>query len=573
MSTKTDISLFAKELDGLHESLSLLDDPESIATKMVNRLTRTLNAPFASMFIDDNLNGRSLCIQSGARKKELREEPVLLKNAASQKRLLEKRGIIAKEIGISRAGKINCLISPLVTGGDWSASLTVAKPSEEEFSDEEKRLFKLFTKYSGLVIQNLDFKRQIKYLTEYDPLTDLPHCQTFNDYLINAVRRSSKKNVPMSLMFIDIDNFRAYNDRFSHHEGNRLLKEVSAVLKNNCKHHYEIPCRYGGEEFAVILEGKAREKSYKIAEQISKHIKLLFDEKRSKAEITVSIGLATYPKNGKDESELLLAVDNALYYAKTLGPDNVFHFEDLPEQSTDFKPMIQALSQTLIHQASEEASEEGLSVVEKLRDELERVLHKTKDEVSSELAGREAVFSLAATVDARDIYTRGHSEQVATFAHQVAEVMGLSLEERELIYVAGFLHDIGKIIIPDFILNKAEELLPSDWTPIREHPAAGVRILEPFEGLHKILPIVLHHHERWNGKGYPLGLKKGQIPLGSRIIAVADAFDAITSSRCYRPEKSIDEAILELKKNVGTQFDPEVVESFLNLGFIDITKS
>ena len=174
-----------------------------------------------------------------------------------------------------------------------------------------------------------------------------------------------------------------------------------------------------------------------------------------------------------------------------------------------------------------------------------------------------AVRALAVAVDEKDHYTRTHSENVTKYAVAVSKELGFSQEKVKEIERASRLHDIGKIGIHDYILTKADKLTSEEWDEIRLHPSKGAKILEPLHFLGEIVDIIKYHHERYDGRGYPSSKEKGNIPLGSRIIAVADAFDAMTSDRPYRKSMGRDVAIEELKKNSGTQFDPDVVRAFL----------
>lgn len=168
---------------------------------------------------------------------------------------------------------------------------------------------------------------------------------------------------------------------------------------------------------------------------------------------------------------------------------------------------------------------------------------------------------LAAALEAKDLYTSGHSTRVGDMSFDLGRAMGLKGSELESIHIAAHLHDIGKMGIPETILNKKGKLLPHEWAEIQRHPEIGYKILAKSKGLHNIAEIVLHHHERWDGSGYPQGLKEDKIPLGSRIIGVTDAVDAITSVRPYRKAMSWEACWQELLANKGIQFDPEAVEA------------
>nr|WP_275299047.1 HD-GYP domain-containing protein [Clostridium sp. YIM B02500] len=174
------------------------------------------------------------------------------------------------------------------------------------------------------------------------------------------------------------------------------------------------------------------------------------------------------------------------------------------------------------------------------------------------------VRSMVATLEAKDFYTYGHSTRVADMAYKLGEVLGMTTEELELIHIAGDLHDIGKIGVPDNILNKPDSLEVGEWELMKNHPYIGYNILSKTSTFEDISRIVLYHHERWDGKGYPKGLKEEEIPFASRILAVCDSIDAMKSDRPYR--KSISDELCkdEIKKNKGIIYDSKIAECMLN---------
>lgn len=177
----------------------------------------------------------------------------------------------------------------------------------------------------------------------------------------------------------------------------------------------------------------------------------------------------------------------------------------------------------------------------------------------------ETIYAFAEAIGARDQYTMGHSEKVAEYARLTAEALGLDEKEVDLAYICGIVHDVGKIGVPENILNKPGSLTTDEFKQITSHPEKGATILSHISWLEDVVPVVLAHHERYDGRGYPQGLRGEEIPLLSRILAVADAFDAMTSDRSYRKALPVPVAINELKRNAGGQFDPRVVEAFMRI--------
>lgn len=172
-----------------------------------------------------------------------------------------------------------------------------------------------------------------------------------------------------------------------------------------------------------------------------------------------------------------------------------------------------------------------------------------------------ATFSAA--LEARDPYLRGHSTRVTVFAEALARLLGWRGSRLEALQLGGSLHDVGKISVDAQLLRKPGPLTEEELEQIRRHPVTGARLVESFDDFEPALPYVLHHHERWDGFGYPHGLSGSGIPVEARLLGVADAFDAMTSARAYRPALSIEEALAELERCAGTQFDPELAEAFV----------
>ena len=349
-----------------------------------------------------------------------------------------------------------------------------------------------------------------------DPLTGLGNHRHFHERLQRELRNAEEQARPLTLCFVDIDDFKKVNDRFGHPSGDRVLSQVAARLRQGGE-----AFRLGGDEFALLLVDHEEVLALAAGESVVERIAAVDFGHIGK--ITVSAGLATFPVQGHGRDELIRLADSALYWAKEHGKNRV----------RLYRPDVVELA------------------------ELKRLA------AGPDKASRyRAAASLAKAVDARDTYTGSHSERVSELAARTATRLGLDPEQVELTRLAGSLHDLGKLAIPEELLRKPGTLTDSERLVLERHPQIGFRMLDSL-GVDPVADLVLHHHERWDGLGYPDGLAGEQIPLGARIIFVADAYDAMTWDRVYRPKRSSHAALAELQRCAGTQFDPGIVAAFI----------
>jgi diguanylate cyclase (GGDEF)-like protein len=348
-----------------------------------------------------------------------------------------------------------------------------------------------------------------------DPLTGLGNHRHFHERLQRELQRAEEDGCSLALCFVDVDDFKSVNDRFGHPSGDRVLQQVGGRLRQGGE-----AFRLGGDEFALLLVDHDENDALAAARSVVERIGAL--DLDHIGAVTVSAGLATFPMQGHGRDELVRLADSALYWAKEHGKNRV----------RLYRPDVVELA------------------------ELKRLA------AGPDRAARyRAAASLAKAVDARDAYTGSHSERVSELAARVATKIGLDAEQVELTRLAGSLHDLGKLAIPEEILRKPGELTDSERLVLERHPQIGFRMLDSL-GVDPVADVVLYHHERWDGAGYPEGKSGEEIPLGARIIFVADAYDAMTSDRVYRPKRSAEEALAELRRCAGTQFDPTIVAAF-----------
>jgi diguanylate cyclase (GGDEF)-like protein len=369
-----------------------------------------------------------------------------------------------------------------------------------------------------------EYIEKLKSLINEDGLTGIYNHKYFHEILKKIIMASEKDNKPVSLIFIDIDYFKHYNDLYGHQKGDEVLRKIGDLLKE-CIRENDIPARYGGEEFAVILPDTLEENAALIAEKIRLCIQDTYfegEENQPNGKITASIGISTYPNKAKSDVELIKSADDALYRAKFFN-----------------KNRIEAYTSIL--------------------DELKKDIDDEDKEITT------SIKTLISVINAKDRYTYGHVERVVIYSRLLADKVALNESERKNLIYGAYMHDIGKINIAKEILNKRMPLSNEEWELLKQHPNNGVEIIRNVEALADVVPIIMHHHERYDGKGYPQNLKGEDIPFLARLLTVVDSFDAMTSNRPYNKRKTYEEAVIELKKCSGTQFDPCIAQAFIEV--------
>jgi diguanylate cyclase (GGDEF)-like protein/putative nucleotidyltransferase with HDIG domain len=352
-----------------------------------------------------------------------------------------------------------------------------------------------------------------------DPLTGLPNRVALQEALERELERSKPESRPTSLLLFDLDRFKRVNDRHGVSEGDRVVREVAALLEEKTR-IMDTVARSGGGEFAVILPETNEHRAFLFAEQLLDGLRGRFSED---LQLTASIGVASAPAHAHDLASLMAASDGALQAAKVLGRDRAVIF-----------------------------SPEVTNVIGS-------VTGRRNVEQQAQVA---TVLSLAEALDQRDSGTARHSQTVGHYCELMATELGLEEDRVQRIRLAGVLHDIGKIGVPDSILCKPGPLTTEEMAQMRRHPELGARILSSRE-LDDVRGWILAHHERPDGTGYPNGLAEDEIPIEASILAVADAYEAMTSDRVYRMAIGRERARQELCEHAGTQFSEQVVAAFL----------
>ena len=371
---------------------------------------------------------------------------------------------------------------------------------------------------------NREHVEKLVSLIDSDGLTELYNHRRFYVELSQRFAQHKQSGTDLALVLLDLDYFKQYNDFFGHLEGDKVLRQVGGVLKP-LETESIIPARYGGDEFGIIISGMDRCQVYKFSEELRKTFEAMSiagEELLSSKKMTVSIGIAFCTAQIESGKELMKYADDALYKAKFNNRNRVEFYT---------------------------------SVLESIKGDIER----------EQWYLIPTIKILVSIINTKDKYTYGHMEKVVLYAKLMAEELKLDKHNKRRLILGAYVHDVGKININEQILIKETPLKPSEWEVIKQHPIDGAKIIQPISRLNEAAEIVLHHHERFDGSGYPDGLVGTQIPYLARIMTVIDCYDAMTTDRPYTEKLTIEQAVAELRLGSGAQFDPEIVEIFVCL--------
>lgn len=391
----------------------------------------------------------------------------------------------------------------------------------------------------GMRIHDLHAKLRDAAIT--DSLTQLCNHDQFNRVMEAELQRSRRYGHAMSVIMADIDYFKAVNDTFGHMTGNNVLRAVAGVLKR-CAREVDTVSRFGGEEFALILPQARADEAAVLAERIRTAIKEdISVDPHGQHRITMSFGVAdTDDPEATSAPALLDLADRAMYAAKRAGRDRVVIAADARREEKGAPAINQHDVEWLQHRLA------ALSI-------------QAKD------VYMQSVASLLQALDEKDPYTARHALNVSFYARALATQMSLGDPLISAISNAGLLHDVGKVGVPDHILMKRTPLTDLERMVLEQVPVIGTRIVDHLRILESEVQIIRHQREHFDGSGYPGALRGEQIPIGSRVLLVADAFDAISTDRVYRARRTLDETLIEIRDKAGSQFDPAVVDALEGL--------
>ncbi len=386
-------------------------------------------------------------------------------------------------------------------------------------------------------LTNAKLYQEARLTSITDALTRVGSRKHLEDKLESECDRAKRYKRPFTVAIIDLDNFKTINDVLGHAIGDKALKKFAECMKSQ-KRTPDVLARYGGDEFVILMpETKAKDALSLLERLRGKVHKIQLDENLS---MTISCGISeSLPDNTDSSSEVMRRADLALYEAKSSGRD-----------------CVKVWDETMARRLN--ASDIEIERIKKLQRHIAGLSEK------AEKMFMQSIFGLVQALEAKDAFAKKHSENVMYYAVGIAQTMNIGPKQIEVIRRAAMIHDIGKIGVPDAIITKPGQLTLHEGEIVEQHPLIAVRILDKMSFLEREMAMVRHHHEKWNGKGYPDGLSQTSIPLGARILAVADTFDALTSNRSYHNCRTIAEAVKILNDSCEYDFDPEVVKAMIS---------
>ena len=404
-----------------------------------------------------------------------------------------------------------------------------------------KNLIKKSEESNHTILQS---NKKLNKLALKDPQTGLYNRRYLKETLEKELSLAKRHAQSLSVLMMDIDYFKSINDAYGHTVGDFVLKQFTQTLKKVIR-KYDIIFRFGGEEFVIISPRADRATSLMLAKRLLRTINAhSFGDKTHAIKLKLSISVASYPEDGLviRGIDLVHLADQILNKVKEYGGNKVYSSEDVEKMEGNLP------------------SENETNVDMEL---LKKKVYRLSQRANQSLI--EAIFAVAKAVGLKDRYSDTLTKRNIDYATEVAKMLKLPKTEIEHVRKAAILHDIGKVGISENILLKKSKLTASEFETIKKHPQLSADIIRPLYFLRGTIPLILYHHERWDGKGYPHGLKGKDIPIGARIIGIVDAYRSLASNRPYRKAYVKSNAMKILKRESGIKFDPQVAAAFLRI--------
>jgi diguanylate cyclase (GGDEF)-like protein/putative nucleotidyltransferase with HDIG domain len=421
------------------------------------------------------------------------------------------------------ANKIRLMLPITESGRLLAFAMFADQENRKNYTQNEVTFLESAGAVMSIAAKNAILYAAIHKETYIDALTGLYNRRFFMEQAKQQFEQARMHT--FSIIMFSLDDFGLFNELYGSHQGDQALQAFSKILQAVAGNQNCI-ARYNANEFIVSLPFKDVPKANGIVDLVRVMLKDHIEKNREQGYryLTFSAGICTYPVSSSSMEETVNYAGIALYTAKKNGKNRTQLYSSEPSS-----------------------------------------IAATPESVSFGKQCAQTIYALTAAIDVKDHYTYQHSQNVSLYASQLADNIGLDPEHVEIIRQAGLLHDVGKIGIPESILGKQGELTVEEYAIMRQHPESSVAMLKYLPSLDYVVPAVFSHHERWDGKGYPRGLEGEHIPITARCLCIADSFDAMTTVRSYKPALSVSEALDEIRRNLGTQFDPRIGLKFVKL--------
>jgi diguanylate cyclase (GGDEF)-like protein len=450
------------------------------------------------------------------------------------------------------------LCIPITYGETLLGVLNVESRQEDAFSPEDVLIMNTLADLLATALHNSFVFQKLQQTAITDGLTGIKTRRFFWEALSSEWKRASRSGRPFSVVLVDLDKFKEVNDTLGHLEGDLVLARVGRLLEQKCRQS-NVVARYGGDEFIILMPETGVEQALALAERL--RLWLSTDPMLQEHLITGSFGVASYPMHGSKAEEIIRVADAGMYVSKHAGGDRVSATDESPdnESGTMQRQLISGYIEGFLHRehAGPEHLDELLSTLRKLSND------EGGDEEGSVQMLREAIEALTRAAELRELNGGGHGEMVARYSELMARALGLSPEEiDDLAYVAR-VHDVGKIFVPERILNKSGPLTDEEFYVVKMHARVGGEIVATLPASASLQKAIEHHHESFDGTGYPGSLQGEHIHLWGRILAIADAYVNMTTERSFAPAKSSGQALAELERLSGVRYDGMLVRILL----------
>ena len=529
-------------------------DAEEMLAKIVHEIQSNFNFDHIGVgIVDYNTKEIEIKAEAGSTAKALgRKIPLgvgIMGRVARTNEMALAQGTGEHLLGIIPDSR-SVLCLPITYGETLLGILNVESQRESAFLEDEILILKTLADLLATALHNVFVYQRMEQQSITDPLTGIKTRRFFNEALQSEYKRAMRSGRPFSLVLMDLDKFKEVNDGMGHLEGDLVLARIGRLLDQKVRQS-NVVARYGGDEFVILMPETGMEQACILSERL--RLWIATDSMLNERHVTGSFGVAEFPLHGAAMEDIIRVADAGMYISKHAGGNKVSHVE--PSQETMYqgeqRQVIAAYLEAFLRRDYVPSAEDIVGAMSKIE------LAVTDRDPT--VALMDAARTINRTVESREMHASGHGEIVASYADAVGRELSFSEQElRDLVFAAQ-VHDLGKIILPEKLLNKAGALTFDEFQLVKSHAAVGAQILGTIPGAENAQKFVLHHQERFDGGGYPEGLKGEEIPLGARIVAVAEAYVNMTADRPYANGKTPAEAMQELEKFSGTQFDGMLV--------------